>query len=470
MGKLISKIILILLLSVITINVSAQDTLYLEQLTNGLASPVFVVSPPGDSRLFIVEQPGRIRIFDDTLYTVPFLDIQPQVRYGGEQGLLGLAFHPNYASNGQFFVNYTTLDDTDLYTHISRFTVSAGNPNIANAAVEDTLLRQFQPFGNHNGGMLAFGPDGYLYIGFGDGGSSGDPLNSGQTANTLLGKMLRIDVNSGSPYAIPPSNPYVGKPDTLDEIWAFGLRNPWRYSFDRSTGDLYIADVGQNLIEEIDFQPAASIGGENYGWRLKEAINCYNPTSNCENGVTLVDPISHYFRGGIPFRCSITGGYIYRGSCLPQYNGHYFYADYCSSQIWSIKYDGNSVIDSTEYILSLPVSSISSFGEDASGELYVVSLDGAIYRIVPEGGSTQCNTGDCCQGIRGNIDNDASDFIDISDLVYFVAYAFGNPAGPAPFCYEEADVNSDVVLDISDIVYLVSYMFGAPAGPAPLVC
>ena len=289
-----------------------------EPVITGLSSPVGIThAGDGSGRLFIVLQGGRIVIFDGVkILSSPFLDITSVVSSGGERGLLGLAFHPNYVGNGSFYVNYT---NTAGDTVIARYSVSA-NPNQADPTSADILLTIPQPFSNHNGGQLHFGPDGYLYIGIGDGGSGGDPQNNGQDLGTLLGKILRIDVDKGPPYAIPPDNPFFGPGDgALDEIWAWGLRNPWRFSFDRLTGDMFIGDVGQNSWEEVDFQPASSAGGENYGWRLMEGNSCYNPATNC-NDSTLTLPILVYDH---TVGCSVTGGYRYRGSKNPALDGFY---------------------------------------------------------------------------------------------------------------------------------------------------
>jgi glucose/arabinose dehydrogenase len=299
-----------------------------EPIVTGLANPVAIThSGDGSGRLFIVLQTGQILVYDGSqVLPVPFLDISTLVSTGGERGLLSVAFHPNYATNGLFYVNYT---DTQGDTVIAQYTVS-DDPNIADPDSAAILLTIAQPFSNHNGGQLQFGPDGYLYIGVGDGGSAGDPDDNAQNLGTLLGKMLRIDVDSGVPYTIPPDNPFVGDPEARDEIWAFGLRNPWRFSFDRLTGDLFIGDVGQDSWEEVNFQTATSSGGENYGWRLMEGNQCFNPPTDCNDG-TLTLPILEYNHS---LGCSITGGYRYRGTQIPQLEGTYVVGDFCSGRIW----------------------------------------------------------------------------------------------------------------------------------------
>jgi glucose/arabinose dehydrogenase len=352
---------------------AADPQLGFELVVTGLEEPVGIANA-GDQRLFIVQQPGQIVIHDGTnRLPTPFLDIQSKVLSGNERGLLGLAFHPRYAENGFFYVNYTNLQG---HTIVSRFRVSSFSPNIADASSETQILFIEQPFANHNGGQLAFGPDGYLYVGMGDGGSGGDPGNRAQFLGTLLGKMLRIDVDSGNPYAVPPSNPFVSNAAARPEIWALGLRNPWRFSFDRVAGDLWMADVGQNTWEEINFQSATSIGGENYGWRRMEGTHCYNPNTNCNPG-NLVLPVIEYdhTRG-----CSVTGGYVYRGSRWPRLRGMYLYGDYCSGRIWGATRDSFSGAVTTRE-LSDTSFFISAFGEDANGEVYVANHNGAIYRI-----------------------------------------------------------------------------------------
>ncbi|MFN0133399.1 MAG: PQQ-dependent sugar dehydrogenase [Phycisphaerales bacterium] len=377
----------------------AQVGLTTVRLQTGLIRPTYVTAPPGDtSRLFIVEQRGSagvanradIRILDlatNTILPVPFLSVNG-VTTGSEQGLLGLAFDPNYATNGRFFVNYTNAAGT---TVIARYTATGGNPasNTADPASATTLLTQAQPFSNHNGGWIGFGPnDGYLYIALGDGGSANDPQGNGQSLVTLLGKMLRIDV-SGATYSIPPSNPFFGSTSARQEIWAYGLRNHWRNSFDRATGDLYIADVGQNVIEEINFQPASTTAALNYGWRCYEGNNAFN-LAGCAPAATMVFPIHTYTHA---VGCSITGGYVYRGCAIPSLRGTYFFSDYCGNQIWSFRYTGGVVTQFTTRTTELApggglsINAIVSYGEDANGELYIVDQGGGeLYKIIPRCG------------------------------------------------------------------------------------
>jgi cysteine-rich repeat protein len=354
------------------------------QVATGLTQPLYVTSPPGDlNRLFIVEQGGRVKILTGgSVLPTPFLDISSLVSTDVEQGLLSIAFHPNYSVNGRFFVNYTNLAGD---TVLAQYSVS-GNPNVADANSAVILETIPQTAANHNGGQLQFGPDGFLYVGMGDGGGQFDPLNQAQDTGTLLGKMLRLDVDSPPGY-IPATNPYSGPGLPLDEIWAMGLRNPWRFSFDRETGDLYIADVGEDTREEIDFQAANSPGGENYGWRCMEASSCTGLSGCTCDSPTLTPPIVEYpHLGG---DCSVTGGYVYRGCALPNLLGTYFYADFCSGAIRSFRYVGGAVTDPQNRTAQLtppqgPITSIASFGEDAAGELYIVSHDGGIYKIVPQ--------------------------------------------------------------------------------------
>jgi glucose/arabinose dehydrogenase len=337
-------------------------------MAEGLQKPLDITHA-GDDRLFIVEQSGIIRVLqDDQMLPSPFLDIRDRVNDdASERGLLGLAFHPNYAGNGFFFVNYTGQGG---HTVVSRFQVSS-NPNQADPDNELILLRIQQPYANHNGGGVKFGPDGMLYIGTGDGGSGGDPQGNGQSLDTLLGKILRIDVDGEEPYIIPSDNPLIGK-DGLPEIWAYGLRNPWRFSFDRSTGDLYIADVGQNMWEEINFQPAGSPGGTNYGWNLREGGHPF--ASQTTEG--LIDPVAEYSH---ELGCSVTGGVVVRDPSLPTWNGVYIYGDYCTGIIWGVLQTEDSQWKDKQ--LFDTDMSIASFGEDASGQIYLADYRGSIYRL-----------------------------------------------------------------------------------------
>jgi glucose/arabinose dehydrogenase len=359
----------------------ADASIDLQQIATGIPY-VVGIEQAGDGRLFLVSQGGQIRIFDGSqVLATPFLDISALVTFSGEQGLLGLAFDPNYASNGFFYVDYIDRarpqeDAGD--TVIARYHVSA-NPNVADPNSATVVLTQAQPFQNHNGGQLRFGPDGFLYIALGDGGSGGDPNNNGQSLDTLLGKLLRIDVSS-LPYTIPASNPFANTPGARGEIWAYGVRNPWRVAFDRETGDLWIADVGQNLWEEVNLQTSGFAGGANYGWRLMEATHCYNPSSNCNPG-SLTLPVLEYSHS---LGCSITGGFRYRGSSLPSHSGTYFFADYCSGRIWGATV-ASGVWHATQLLASGHV--VSTFGQDGAGELYIAhygdASSGALYKIVP---------------------------------------------------------------------------------------
>lgn len=359
------------------------------RLATGLTRPVFVTNDGINADwIYVVEQrsgsTGRIKILDRTNGSVisTFLSVTG-VNTGSEQGLLGMCFDPDYENNGYLYVNYTANNTT----FITRYTRSS-NPQVADSSSAAVVFSYSQPYSNHNAGWLDFGPDGYLYISMGDGGSGGDPGNRAQDLNNDLGKMLRIDVSS-LPYTIPPSNPFG------DEIWSYGLRNVWRAAFDTATGDLWMADVGQGDWEEIDFQLASSPGGENWGWRCYEGDNTYN-TSGCPSSSSLSFPIWEYSHGGSPFRCSITGGYVYRGASIPWLNGTYFYADYCSNQIWSLRYDGINVSEYQERTNELSpnagsIGAISSFGQDYYGELYICDLNGEIFKILED-----APTGACC--------------------------------------------------------------------------
>lgn len=365
----------------------------LAAFATGFTNPINI-SNAGDARLFVVEQAGLIQIVnaDGTVNTDPFMDINPIViNGGGERGLLGLAFHPDYATNGYFYVNYNNNDGN---TVISRFSRSSTDPNIADISSELQLLTYEQPYPNHNGGNMAFGEDGYLYISSGDGGSGGDPEDRAQSLTTLLGKMLRIDVNNtsnGNNYAIPADNPFFGSSSAMQEIWAYGLRNPWRFSFDRTTNELWIADVGQSLHEEINMV-SATAAGLNYGWRCYEGNSPYDQTGNCPDQNTITFPIAQYNHStsGL-YKCSITGGYRYRGIVNPDLVGLYFFADYCSNEIGIL-----SPADNTWTMTFTPPfdgNGWTTFGEDINGELYIAGIDsGTIYKIMSNPLNVEENT------------------------------------------------------------------------------
>ena len=362
----------------VTYTAGAPLAMRLQEVASGLDAPIFLTAPPDDSRLFILERPGRIRVVQDgNLLATPFLDISALTTTSGERGLLSLAFHPQYASNGYFFLYYTNRDG-DIA--IERRQVSAGNANVADPLSALAILTIPHPtFSNHYGGLLSFGPDGYLYAGTGDGGSGGDPPGNAQNKNVLLGKLLRLDVNASTvaqPYAIPPGNPFAtagGRP----EIWAYGLRNPWRYAFDVPAQLLYIADVGQANWEEVDVRPVGQ-AGNNYGWNIMEGLHCYNNASCNQTGLVLpAIEYGHDTAGG----CSITGGYVYRGTALPELAGQYLYSDYCSGWLKSFSYSNGTASAVTDWGIT-NVGNILSFGQDARNELYMLSGTGKVYRIV----------------------------------------------------------------------------------------
>lgn len=341
------------------------------QVASGLQNPIGLANAgDGSGRLFILEQAGRIRILlNGSLLPEPFLDISDRISCCGERGLLGLAFHPRYAENGNFYVNYT---DVNGNTVIARFQAASPQAARADPASEMAILNIEQPYRNHNGGAVVFGPDGYLYLGLGDGGSAGDPLNAGQSTNTLLGKILRIDVDAAQPYAVPADNPFSSG-GGLAEIWAYGLRNPWRIAFDRLTGDLYIADVGQNTVEEVNFLPVGSPGGTNFGWNYREGSRPFQGAPPA--GLVLTDPVVDYnhTKG-----CSVTGGYVYRGAELPQWQGIYLYGDYCTGLVWGLLNTPQGWRHAELYQTNF---NITSFGEDEAGEVYLVDYGGGIYRL-----------------------------------------------------------------------------------------
>ena len=371
-----------------------------ELVSDGFKKPVFVISYPTDaSILYVVEQAGKIIVLDSgQKKSEPFFNINKRVvnpfRPGDERGLLGFAFHPDYENNKKFYINYI---DNDGHTIVSEFIAQSKYKADHNS--ERVLLKLEQPYGNHNGGHIEFGKDGYLYIAIGDGGAAGDPLDSGQDLTSLFGKVIRIDIN-GSPYSIPKSNPFYGIKNAREEIWAWGLRNVWRFSFDKKTGDIYYGDVGQNKWEEVNFEPASSSGGNNYGWRQMEASYCFEPKENCKrDGMVL--PIIEYpndayhpaFALGRKNQlnvegCSVTGGYVYRGKKLKGFEGVYFFGDYCSGNIWSFKVIDGKASEFKNRTEEINIADgeftnyISSFGQDADGEIYIVDYNGAVYKII----------------------------------------------------------------------------------------
>jgi glucose/arabinose dehydrogenase len=349
----------------------------LQLVASGLTFPLHLTAPDGDTRLFIVERGGTIRIVKDgSLLPSPFLDISGQVSTGGEQGLLGLAFHPLYATNGRFIVHYTNLAGD---TRVSEFRVSP-DPDVADAASEVSILAEDQPFTNHNGGQVLFGPDGYLYITLGDGGSSGDPGGRGQSLADLFGSILRVEPLEGGGYAVPPDNPFVSTAGARPEIWSYGLRNPWRVAFDPANGDLYIADVGERQWEEVDVSPAADGAGRglNFGWSIMEGPECFQDSS-CDQDAFELPILSYDHSDG----CSITGGFVYRGAAIPALQGHYLYSDFCRGWVRSLRFEDGSAVDQFQWPALAPGGGVPSFGRDATGELYVMSTSGSVFKIVP---------------------------------------------------------------------------------------
>lgn len=481
------------------------------RIASGMSQPLYMTHAPGDfSRLFVVEKAGRIRIIENgVLLATPFLDIDPIVNSTTlEFGLLGLCFHPDYQTNGYFFVNYIELTGDSV---IARFRVTA-DPNVADPASRETVLYIDQPNSNHRGGWLDFGFDGYMYCTFGDGGPQNDTNNRAQNINLLQGKLLRLDVDGpdnimgsadddGFPadpnklYAIPPTNPFVGVAGE-DEIFAYGLRNPWRASFDRQLGHLYIGDVGQNAWEEVDYIPVGSAGGQNFGWRCMEANHCTGLTGctcslNCPSGSGLTCPIHEYSHS---FGLSITGGYVYRGCAIPDLKGTYYYADYQTSRIWSFKYNGSVVSAFEERTAeldpagALQINNPASFGEDAYGEIYIVDLGGELFKIVPlnfigpdcnanglrdtcdifSGYSADVNgdeTPDECQcpWCQGDMNHD--NLTDARDIDAFITCYLGGSAG-APGC-PCADMNVDLALTDPDISAFVDKLLGI-GDPSPI--
>ena len=360
----------------------SPSSVKLTPIAAGLKRPLYVThAGDGSSRLFLVEQSGKIWILEEGEFSgLTFLNVSNLIspvaltsQYS-ERGLLGLAFHPEYTDNGSFFINYT---DHSGSTIVARYQVSSGNPDVADAGSGQIIFQLAQPYTNHNGGHIEFGPDGYLYITLGDGGSANDPLGAGQNRQLLLGSILRIDVDSALPYTIPSDNPFVGDPAALDEIWSYGWRNVWRFSFDRLTGDMYLADVGQNQWEEVNFQPADSVGGENYGWNVWEGTHVFA-------GGTAPNHVPPFFEYSHALGCSVTGGYVYRGQAIPDLQAVYLFGDYCTGRIWASWRDHDLDWHTIEYLKT--DLEISSFGEDEAGELYVIDYGGTIYRLDAAGG------------------------------------------------------------------------------------
>jgi len=357
----------------------SSANIQLTPVVSGLTRPLYVTNAgDGSNRLFLLEQGGIIWVIEDgTKLDQPFLDVSDlvsQSALGGgysEQGLLGIAFHPDYETNGYFFINYT---DRSGNTVVARYNVSLSNPSIADAGSAQTIFEISQPFANHNGGHMEFGPDGYLYISLGDGGSANDPLGAGQNPALLLGTLLRLDIDGELPYEIPEDNPFVGDDTGADEVWAYGLRNVWRFSFDAETGDMYLADVGQNQWEEVNFQPADSTGGENYGWNVWEATHSF--AGGTAEGHVL--PFTEYNHS---VGCSVTGGYVYRGEAIPELEAVYLFSDYCSGRVWASYRDANMQWNTNEFLQT--GMQVSSFGTDEANELYLIDYSGVLYRIDP---------------------------------------------------------------------------------------
>ncbi len=426
---------------VVYLSSAANLSISLQTIVSGLTSPVDIANTgvAGDTRLFVVQQTGQIRIINNynSVSTTPFLDIDSIVLTdSNEQGLLGLAFHPNYTSNGYFFVVY---DNNNGDLELSRFTRSSTNSNLADTASRKLILTVPHPTNtNHNGGDLNFGSDGYLYWSIGDGGSGGDPPNNAQNKDVLLGKILRLDINSSGAYNIPPSNPLVGVAGR-DEIWAYGLRNPWRFSFDRQNGDMYIGDVGQNLIEEIDYQPASAAGGRNYGWRCYEGLQAYN-ISGCGAQSSYISPVATYDHSNS--RCSITGGYIYRGPTYPSMQGYYLFADYCSGHLYSLRNNSGTWTQELQGQFS---ANISSFGEDIKGDLFATDVSrGLIYRIVTPSGSSDTTIPTVTltapasgATISGNavISANATDNVGVTKVEFLVDSTIVNTDTTSPYSY-----------------------------------
>jgi len=379
-------VILFLLFGLGTARAACPDGLFLTLIADNLTKPVRLVAPEGDTRLFIVQQHGLITVHDpDGAQRGVFLDVRGLTNDSGEQGLLGLAFAPDYEQSGRCYINYT---DNSGDTRVVRYTVDPADPDALDPDSAEFLLTLEQPMSNHNGGHLEFAPDGMLIVGTGDGGGSGDPDNRAQDITDPLGKLLRLDVSPATGYAAPVDNPFASTPGA-ELVWCYGLRNPWFFSFDSLTGDLYIADVGQNAWEEVDAVAAGTVGGRNFGWRITEGAHCYNPSSGCDMGGQTL-PVHEFSHGGDPFRCSISGGYVYRGENIPPLQGAYFFSDFCSNQIWNLRWtesNGVTEVNDCSAALTPPggFGGVSGFGQDGLGELYVLDHgNGVVYRIDTE--------------------------------------------------------------------------------------
>lgn len=346
----------------------------LREVATGLESPTYLTSPPGDERIFVLEQTGTVRLLrDGELQEEPYLDVSEAVTAGGEQGLLGLAFHPDFRQNGRLYLDFTIAGGTGGDTRVVEYTVDPTADRV-DPTQADTLVAVEQPFDNHNGGMLAFGPDGMLYVALGDGGSAGDPRGNGQDSTTVLGSILRLDVDGPDP--IPDDNPFVGR-DGDDRIWAYGLRNPWRFAFDPPSGTLYVADVGQNDLEEVN-AVSDDAAGVNYGWNVMEGSDCFEPPSGCDReGLTL--PVLDYPND--EENCSVTGGFVYRGSDVPAIEGRYFFSDFCSAFLRSFRLEEGEAVDEVDHDPAID-GTVTSFGTDRGGELYVVTGGGTVLRVV----------------------------------------------------------------------------------------
>ena len=378
-----------LLATLLGSSASAQTPLTRTLVAGGFSSPIGIYQPPGDDRLFVNEQGGAVKIIKNgAVLATPFLDIDPISAGGGERGLLGMAFHPDFQSNGTLFLHYSNNSGDSVITRVQ---VSASNPDIVDPSTATTVLTQNQPFSNHNAGAIHFGLDGYLYIAFGDGGSGNDPQCNAQNPGTFLGKMLRIDVDSGSPYSVPSDNPFIGTQGYLPEIYHTGLRNPWQWSFDQLTGDMWIGDVGQDAREEVDFS-AAGNGGLNFGWKVMEGTICNStsscgPVPGCNNPALTLPVFQRNHGGGFSGPCSVVGGYVYRGCAIPDLDGTYFTADYCDNRLFTFKYDGTTLTELTERTSELGTTALAdivAFGQDNMGEMYIVSRGGGqVWKIVP---------------------------------------------------------------------------------------